>query len=791
MAGIACTRPSRRRQGRYPRFVAVRPKREGGSGVGNELTDQIVDLLRAQPNLSAPEIAEALAEPGVNRSVVNRLLYAEWAIFEQVGSMAPPRWALKNYPPPGRPDAPTQVPAPPTEASHREQLSLRAWQRRALSEWTRNGRKGIVEGVGSTGKTVLGVQAVIEAVSANTPAVVCVADEVVRAQWLDELAELAPDCRVAGLGSNPRQGVERTWQVAIVTASTVARLRQIASPTQCSNALLVVDDLDRYGGGVFAQLLTDQFTSRLALTRALDRDDQAVRSRLLPYFGPAIAGCDYPTAHAQALLGPITVIQVGVELDAKERARLTHLDSLVDREYDTLVDSYGAPGKPAEFQTFVDVLATGRGSGAHHANRYLTAVADRATLLAECRAKTDLIGALPAEILTETQSIIFTERPVSASQVHHALTARGIPAATTATTLTAAQRTAIIEGLRDRSLAVLVEQRVLDPTIPVPGAEIAVLLARHRNHTQLIQRLGRVLRPGKSNRKQLVLNVFVAGSVEDPSRDGASLETSVGPLAAETVRTDPAGLITFLRTWHGLTPRAGARSEALRARGGHHLSAPQSGPKPQQPAAPKSAQTPMPESVAEPARFQQAPRPSVSGSAPGPATAPGSVPTAAPAPTTVSEPVPRPEPAAEAAAPHNSVLVGGSDSQGEEIAELLTELTRLGQIATGEEVGDLIGYTDPGDLRILAESAARDEQLVFAEIGGDSDDLLLLGTAPHTDLQRMRAAATRITVWANSSEDPIGAMYELMSDLDGISVPPHRLVQIAAFLRGTTPKALL
>ncbi|MGS2809945.1 DEAD/DEAH box helicase family protein [Nocardia sp. MW-W600-9] len=739
--------------------------------MGNELTDLIVDLLRAQPNLSAPEIAEALAEPGVNRSVVNRLLYAEWTVFEQVGSMSPPRWALKTATPPSQPDSRAPASAPQTETTHPNQLPLRAWQQRALSEWARNGRKGTIEAVGGTGKTVLGVRAVIEAVASRTPAVVLVADDAVRDQWLDELAEYAPDCRVAGLGANPRQSTERSWQVAIVTASTITRLRQIASPTQCSNALLVVDDLDRYAGGVITQILTDQFATRLALTRALDHDDQGVRSRLAPYFGPAITGCDYPTAHAEALLGPITVIQVGVEPDAKERARLTRLDSLVDREYETLIDGYGAPGKPGEFQSFVDVLATSRGSGAHHANRYLTAVGERATLLAECRGKIDLAGTLPPEIMSATQAIIFTERPVSASQVHHALTSHGIAAATTATTLTDAQRTEITDRLHDRSLAVLVEQRVLDPTIPVPGAEIAVLLARHRNQTQLIQRLGRVLRPGSSTRTPLVVHVFVSGSVEDPSRDGASMLTSIGPLAAEIVRTDPAGLIDFLRRWQGSKT---------------HSSLPKPGPAPRPEVSVLSARARGEDRIA-------APR-AVARPAPQAASIPEPKPQSVPQPQSTAEPRSGPslKPAAQVGTSRSTNPAESRTSEvGNECADLLTELSNLGQIATSEEVGDLIGYTDPGDLRNLVEAAARQEQLVFAELGGDSVDLLLLGTAPHTDLPRMRAAARRITLWADSAVDPLGAMYELMSDLDGVRVPPHRLVQIAAFLRGTTPKALL
>ncbi|MFC4127139.1 DEAD/DEAH box helicase [Nocardia rhizosphaerae] len=716
--------------------------------MGSQLTDRIVALLRKQSSLSASQIAEALAEPGVNRSVVNRVLYADWTTFEQDGSKNPPQWSLKS--------AVSPIP-PVTEASagaafRRTPRTLRAWQQRALSEWTRHGRKGIVEAVGGTGKTVLGVRVVAEAIASGTPAVVVVADDAVRARWVDELADAVPDCRVAGLGSNPARDGERSWHVAIVTAATVPRLRQIAPPAQCSNALLVVDELERFGYGGFAQLLTDQFTSRLALTRALDREDQAVRSRLLPYFGPAIRGCDYSTAHAQGLLDPIALIHVGVELGTDERARLARLDALVDREFETLIDSYGAPGKPADFATFVDTLAHGRGSDAtRHAKRYLTAVAERTTLLAECRAKVDLVSGLPGEVMTATPSVIFTDRPVAAAKVHHALTTQGIPAATTATPLTPAQRTAMADNFRNRSLTVLVEQRVLDPMIVVAAAEIAVLLARHRDETQLIQRLGRILGPGSHARRQLVVNVFVSGSVEDPAQGDTDVENSLGSLIAETVRTDPAGLAAFLHTWQG---------SAL------HTPAPTATRSPQQPV------------QVEPQHDH--PENRTSSRDPGTEPRPASEP--APAHLRAAEPLSPARPSTE---------VSTSDSSSAEFADLVAELSNLGLVATGEEVGDLIGYTDPADLRALAETAARAEQLVFAEVGGDSDDLLLLGTATHHDVRRLRAAAARITVWATASEDPLGGMYELMSDLDGVRVPPHRLVQIAAFLRGCTPKALL
>ncbi|MFI6225048.1 DEAD/DEAH box helicase [Nocardia salmonicida] len=704
------------------------------------LTERIVTILRAQPNLSAPQIVACLAEPGVDRSVVNRVLYAEWSRFVVDASANPPRWSLKGSPRPTFPTPPEPAAAreptvpPPSNVPATGAPPLRNWQQRTLALWIDKGRKGVVEAVDGTGKTVLGVRAVLDAVAAGTPAVVVVADDQACTRWLSELAAVAPDRRVVGPNTSSRPGTPRTWQVAIVTPATVPRLRQIAPATQCSDALLVIDDIDRYSEGMFAQVLTDQFATRLALTRALDHGDQTVRAKLLPYFGPVLAGCDYATARADGVLEPITLVHVAVDLDPKERAALDRAQALVDRQYDTLVGTYGAPESPTEFRLFVDALAVGRGSGAHHANRYLAAVADRGTALAESSAKLDLVRALPADLLAATQSVIFADRPVAAAQIYRVLAANGVAAATTSPTLTAQQRATIADGLSDKSISVLVEQRILDPTLTIPGAEIALLLARTRDSTQLVHRLSRIIRPGRSSRRRLVVVAFVAGSAEDPSRDDAGTTAVIRSLAAEIVRTDPAGLVEFLREWHS-TATTSARSE-------------------KEPIAPGPSAEPdseLDEYVVD-HRF-----------------------------------VTDPDDADD--------LIDLDDDSAIDtyslLADMLSELTTLGNIGTSEELGDLIGCCDPAELRELVDDAARAEHLVFHEIGGDSEDLLVLTTTGTDDRRHTRAAAERIAVWAADSEDPIGGMHALIADLDGMRVPPYRLVQIAAFLRGKTPKALL
>ncbi|MGW5317719.1 helicase-related protein [Nocardia thailandica] len=737
--------------------------------MSDELVEQIAALLLTLPDQSAPQIAAALNDPAIDRTVVNRVLYTERARFVVDASGNPPRWSLRERKSAVTAKVRSAAARPVDRLEPASWPPLRSWQQRALAAWTDNGRKGIIEAVGGTGKSALGMRVVVEAMTAGTPAVVIVADDAARAIWLSRLAEMAPGHRVVGPGGEARPNTERTWQVAILTPATANRLRQIAPPTQCSDALLVVDDLDRHSAGVFAHALTDQFTARLGLSRAVDRGNQTVRTQLVPYFGPLfVAGCDYATARAERLLDPVTLVQVGVQLDARERASLDRANALVERQYDTLTGSYGAPESAAEFRAFVDALAAGRGSGAHHANRYLTAVSDRATILAECRAKAEVLELLPTDVLAGTQTIVFADRPVAAGRVHQLLADRGIPAATTSAALTPAQRSAIADRLADRSLKVLVEQRILEPALAVPDAGIALVLARSRDSTQLIHRLGRVVRSSAPRRPRLVIVLFVIGSPEDPAHD-ADATAAIRPLAAETVRTDPAGLITLLEQWHRTAPRDNsAVTEAL---------------------------------VPEPATAD-----------PVPADADDAAAAAAPAPESAVADVDVAEPAADvagadelAAAVLRSGTVetpevypasadeGGRDDHTEPgiYTDFLAELMKLGGIGTAEEIGDVVGCCDPVELRELAETAACAGDLVFHDIGGDSEDLLLLSTAPHTDHADLVRYSGNIAAWAVSSEDPIGGMYQLMADLAGLPIPSYRLIQLAAFLRGTTPHGLL
>jgi RNA polymerase primary sigma factor len=63
---------------------------------------------------------------------------------------------------------------------------------------------------------------------------------------------------------------------------------------------------------------------------------------------------------------------------------------------------------------------------------------------------------------------------------------------------------------------VLAAPKVLDEGIDVPQADVGVILGASRSKRQMIQRMGRIIRPKHDQRSATFIIVYVEGSAEDP-----------------------------------------------------------------------------------------------------------------------------------------------------------------------------------------------------------------------------------------------------------------------------------
>ncbi|MFC3965773.1 DEAD/DEAH box helicase [Nocardia jiangsuensis] len=696
--------------------------------------------------MSARALTEAIDDPAVTRTAVNSLLHAHQDIFGKSDD-TPPIWSLHGVGAPrgnaGRPvgsaaSAPTgsrKVAAPGRTGPSR--LRLRTWQEQTLAGWRNRGYRGIVEAVDGAGKTVLGIAAAAEAVEAGHQVAILVPDADQQRRWLEALRNTLRDHSIGGSGGAAGR-LPATGDITIVTAYAAIRDRLIDKHTQHRPTVLIVDDVHGYTAGAYAKALLPVFQWRLALTCGAERGDDLIRTVVQPYFGDIIPGCDYQHAVHNGLLPRISLVQVPVRLTESEDRILRAAEDRAERSLDTLVGTYGAPDAPTATEEFARTQVDTRGPAAVFAKRYLEAIGKRAEVLGGCQEKLAALRGLPPA-LTGTQTIFFTDRTATATRLVQALDRADFRIARVGEDISAVARDDIARRLRERGMHAVVEHRGLDPVLTVPYVGMGVFVTPDLTERQLAHRLGRVIRPGAA-RAPVVLLVYVENSAEDPRRAGAHIR-KLRQIAAEEVTIGAAELPGLLTR---LLPAADAAD---------------------------------PESTA--------PAPASRTAAPGPKAEPGRpTPRSMPAIRHTDRPKPEPVPPA----PDPSPIEPEADPVTTELAD---QLHAQGGIATADELGDLIGLTDPRAMATAVSAAAAAGILDFRPIEDEAEELVLLATAAGGTAAQRGAALDLVTEWAVRADDPIAEFPRLVRALAPLRVPHHRLIGVAAFLRGTTPAGLL
>ncbi|MFC8528704.1 DEAD/DEAH box helicase [Nocardia sp. NPDC057227] len=723
------------------------------------MESRIRALLRTEGSMSARALTEAIDDPACTRTMINSLLHARQDIFSKSDD-TPPIWSIRRVAnavdATAEPDAGTSAGGrtgngKSADASRTTQsrLRLHTWQKQTLAGWRNRGHRGIVEAVDGAGKTVLGIAAAAEAVEAGHQVAILVPDADQQRRWLDALRNMLHNNSIDGSGGAAGR-LPAHGDITVVTAYAAIRDRLIDRYTQHRPTALIVDDVHGYSAGAYAKALLPLFQWRLALTCGAERGDDLIRTVVRPYFGEIIPGCDYPHAVHNGLLPRIALVQVPVRFTASEDRAFRAADDRAERALDTLVGTYGAPDVPAAAEEFARAQVDGRGPAAVPAKRYLEAIGKRAEVLGGSQEKLAALRALPVPVLAGTQTIFFTDRTATATRLVQALGRADFQIARVGADVSAVARDEIARRLRERGLHAVVEHRGLDPVLTVPHVGMGVFVTPDLTERQLAHRLGRVIRPGAA-RAPVILLVYVENSAEDPRRAGAHIR-KLRQIAAEEVTVGAGelpGLLTRLfpapdpAEPHPVTPS---------------------------PAPPPAAPSPAPRPVA--------PSPRTEPGRPTPRSMPGIRRTDRPKPEpTAPAPEPVPAPTEPEAAPVTT--------------ELTDQLHAQGGIATADEIGDLIGLTDPRAMTTAVTAAAAAGILDFRPISDDAEELVLLAAAAGGTAAQRGAALDLVTEWAVRAADPIEDFPRVVRALAPLRVPHHRLIGVAAFLRGTTPAGLL
>ncbi|AXO33432.1 DEAD/DEAH box helicase [Micromonospora sp. B006] len=443
---------------------------------------------------------------------VNRVLYAGRQTFTHDGA-TPPRWHLTagaGYEP-----EPIRV-APLALPQSYLGKEPRAWQREALAEWQANGRRGVVEAVTGTGKTTVGVLAAAAAVDAGEKVLVLVPGCELLDQWYEVLRLSLPSVRIGRLGDRHRDSLS---DHSILVAVVHSAIKDWILPPYTAG-LLIADEVHRYGAEGFASALEDGFGARLGLTATYERTDSGVADRLQPYFGDVVAGCTYERGLTEDILAPFRVAFVGADFARDEHEQYKRHDERVRTLRRRLILDHGCPAEPfGDFMAEVNELSQpGNRSirSRRDARGYLRAFSQRRQILAGCRRKHKALASLAPVFAEARAGIIFTETAASTHQATKAMRKRGLRAMDFTSALDRPDRKDRLSDFKSGEIQVLVAPRVLDEGVDVPEAEIGVVLASSKSKRQMIQRMGRVIRPKPDRRPATFVVLYIRGTSEDP-----------------------------------------------------------------------------------------------------------------------------------------------------------------------------------------------------------------------------------------------------------------------------------
>jgi superfamily II DNA or RNA helicase len=414
-------------------------------------------------------------------------------------------------------------------------VELRSWQQAAIQAWEAAGRRGVVEAVTGTGKSRVGVEVVRRHVELGGKAVVVVPTTALLKQWINkEFGVLTPEIRVGQLGGGSHAALSSHMPVVV---TTIQSLDSLNIP---KGTLLVADECHRYGGvdglalqegkrkgGAWASTLRKKvFGPRLGLTATLQRSDGGDQDILVDSVGPRVYHLGFKEAlEQQPEDAPwIAKFKLGflrIPFTRVAREKYETFCGILTKKRSQLI-ALGCPSTPfGAFIAAVQKMSQG-GRGAIPARIYLSNFSKRRALLADDQQKLAAFAELGQAIKNADRTLVFTETIETAKEVHRILEQQGIPSIT----LTGGTKgkTRILSNFRSGRYRVVVAPKVLDEGINVPNADLGIVVCGSRSKRQMIQRLGRILRPKNDGRIARFLFLVMENSVEDPEAEGGSPE---------------------------------------------------------------------------------------------------------------------------------------------------------------------------------------------------------------------------------------------------------------------------
>ncbi len=367
-------------------------------------------------------------------------------------------------------------------------------QQEALTAWVAAGRMGLVVLPTAAGKTYL-AQMAMQATKRTTLIMVPTLD--LMHQWYAHLVAAFPDVEIGLLGGGSRDRspiLVSTYDSAAIHAETLGNQYALLIFDECHH---LPSDFNR----VIAEYAIAPY--RLGLTAPPDRADGKHEDL------HTLIGAEVYRKSAEELAGNTLAkhksVQIMVRLSQNERDRY---DELIHLRNQFLQEAKIFLGSVQGWQRFVQASARSKaGRRAMLAHREARAIAFGTE--GKLRVLADLLATHYPD-----RTLIFTDDNATVYRISQEFL---IPAITHQTGVK--ERHDILTKFKTGDYRTLVASRVLNEGVDVPDASVAIVLSGTGSTREHIQRLGRVLRKGKTPDKLAMLYEVVA---EDTNEENVS-----------------------------------------------------------------------------------------------------------------------------------------------------------------------------------------------------------------------------------------------------------------------------
>ena len=362
-------------------------------------------------------------------------------------------------------------------------IRLRSYQREALRTWLKNGRKGIIELPTGTGKTWLGL-ALLERHYKNKRVVIIVPTEVLLKQWYQKILEnTSIKRRSIGFLYGKEKNLRRKVIIGII--NTAVKYADILAKRY---DLFILDEVHHYFAPRWNSLLEKiKDKDVLGLSATAERSDKLHEKSYLK----VIYTKSYDYMLRRKYVAKVDIKIVHTELTEKESTIYYELDEKIKEVAKKLDDAefWGENYTAEKYRKILMILAN-----------------KRRQLCSESVTKPPVI----AQILRKHRKdrvIVFTESKKTVEQLYRYLSRyKSFKCGVVHSGIKKRHR--ILEGWKRGEFNVLLTVRVLDEGIDVPECSVGVIVSNSLAKRQLVQRIGRIVRP----RPRKVAKIYIVVS---------------------------------------------------------------------------------------------------------------------------------------------------------------------------------------------------------------------------------------------------------------------------------------